>query len=176
LSRTQSAWPIIEEVIVACRKPFEPSPGPPAILEKVPTSRRCETVGLRPIIHQRRSAQALDGQTYMPRSAFYHMLLRTVPRAHGIPFSTLPWTPRVHLAVFVHRVEDLPRGLYLLVRNADHSQRLREVMNPAFTWTKPEGCPDALDLYLLMPVTCASSPCRSPVSKPSPPTGASASP
>jgi hypothetical protein len=48
-------------------------------------------------------------------------------------------------------VDDLPRGLYLLVRNTDHHQRLREATNPAFAWTKPEGCPDALDLYLMKP-------------------------
>jgi SagB-type dehydrogenase family enzyme len=151
LSRTHRAWPIIEEVIEACRKPFEASPDPPAILPGVPAPREARTMGLRPIIHQRRSAQDLDGQTPMARADFYDMLIRTVPRANDIPFSTLPWEPRVHLAVFVHRVEDLPRGLYLLVRNADHSQRLREAMNPAFAWTKPEGCPDALDLYLLKP-------------------------
>ena len=46
----------------------------------------------------------MDGQTVMERDAFYRMLLRTMPRPGAAPFAMLPWSPRVHLAIFVHRV------------------------------------------------------------------------
>jgi SagB-type dehydrogenase family enzyme len=151
LSRSHQVWPIIDEVAEACRKPSDVSPYPPASLPEGPTPGEARAVALRPIIQQRRSAQDLDGKTQMLRSDFYRMLLRTVARSDGIPFSTLPWTPGVHLAVFVHRIQELMSGLYLLVREPGHEERLRQAMNPDFTWGKPEGCPEGLDLYLLMP-------------------------
>ena len=59
----------------------------------------------------------MDGQTVMERDAFYRMLLRTMPRPGAAPFAMLPWPPRVHLAIFVHRVTGLGPGLYLLARD-----------------------------------------------------------
>ena len=59
----------------------------------------------------------MDGRTVIERDAFYRMLLRTMPRPGAAPFAMLPWPPRVHLAIFVHRVTGLTPGLYLLARD-----------------------------------------------------------
>ena len=66
-------------------------------------------------------AVAMDRVTRMTRDAFYTILERTLPVPDAVPFSTLPWTPLIHLAIVVHRVDDLATGLYVLVR--DPSQR-----------------------------------------------------
>ncbi|MGD8630591.1 MAG: SagB/ThcOx family dehydrogenase, partial [Gammaproteobacteria bacterium] len=72
---------------------------------------------LRRVIRQRRSAVAMDGQTSLPREDFYRMLARTLAVPGAVPFAALPWKSCLHLALLVHRVDDLPRGLYLLVRD-----------------------------------------------------------
>jgi hypothetical protein len=49
----------------------------------------------------------------------------------------------------VHRVEGLDPGLYLLLRDPDRRDLWRAAADPAFAWTRADGCPDALDLSLL---------------------------
>jgi nitroreductase len=149
LSPARRAWPAIEHVAAAVRKPHgsewrEAAPGAPAAAEAEPRPSL-----LRRIIHQRRSALAMDGVTMMERSAFYGMLQRTLAVADRPPFALLPWAPRVHLALFVHRVKGVPAGLYLLVRNDTHRAGLQAAMKEEFLWQKPEGCPQGLELYLL---------------------------
>jgi hypothetical protein len=61
------------------------------------------------------------------------MLSRVRP-VDGVPWDTLWWTPRVHLALFVHRVEDVAPGLYLMPRRADAVGLLRAAMGREFLW------------------------------------------
>jgi hypothetical protein len=91
----------------------------------------------------------MDGQTVIGRDAFYRMLLRTLPGPHRFPFAMLPWPPRVHLAIFVHRVAGLTPGLYLLARDPAQSEALRAALKPEFTWASPDGCPPELPLCRL---------------------------
>ena len=67
----------------------------------------------------------------------------------GIPFNTLPWTPHIHLALLVHRVDDLPSGLYVLVRDASQRSALEEAFTTADQWRHPIECPPQLELYCL---------------------------
>jgi hypothetical protein len=53
------------------------------------------------------------------------------------------------LALFVHRVDDLPSGLYFLLRRGDQKLALQKAMEPQFLWEKPVECPETLELYLL---------------------------
>ena len=93
------------------------------------------SASLRRIIHQRRSAREMDGQTVMERDAFYRMLLRTMPRPGAAPFAMLPWPPRVHLAIFVHRVSGLAPGLYLLARDPGRDRLIcAAALKPEFAW------------------------------------------
>jgi hypothetical protein len=50
----------------------------------------------------------------------------------------------------VHRVDDLPRGLYLLVRDADQTEALQQAITQADPLQKPPGCPQQLPLYCLI--------------------------
>lgn len=107
-------------------------------------------VALRRIIRQRRSAVAMDGRTRLARADFYRMLDRTQAVPGAVPFATLPWKPRLHLALLVHRVEDIPRGLYLLVRDPARQAALRQALHRADAWRRPPGCPTQLPLYCLI--------------------------
>ncbi len=104
---------------------------------------------LRRIIHQRRSAVEMDGETHIDADAFYRILARTMPVADAAPFSLLPWSPHVDLALFVHRVRGLEPGLYLLARDPARVQVLRAAMRPEFDWARPDDCPAGLPLYRL---------------------------
>ena len=109
------------------------------------------------IIHQRRSATAFDGNMSLPADRFFLMLERILPQAglpllsRPMPWDALPWNPTVHLALFIHRIDGLPPGLYWFNRFPEQRSlsSFQSVMHEHFQWTKPEGCPADLSLYLL---------------------------
>lgn len=149
LSRGHVEWPIIDRVTAATKKPSTDSvygisqpTGPPLVVGSA-------TMALRRIIFQRRSAVALDGRTGITRNAFYQILAKTLAGPGQFPFNTLPWTPLIHLALFVHRVQDVDPGLYILVRDPVQTAALRAEMKPDFAWEKPDACPEGLELYRL---------------------------
>jgi nitroreductase len=70
------------------------------------------------------------------------------------PWDVWDFSPRLHPVLFVHRVEGLAPGLYVLVRDAAAEDRLRRAMNPGFTWTRPAGCPEHLPFFQLAAAAC----------------------
>jgi SagB-type dehydrogenase family enzyme len=112
-------------------------------------------LGAGQVIHQRRSAVAFDGATSIPASSFYTMLGRVMPRierdlcCRPMPWDMLPWEPAIHLALFVHRVDGLAPGIYVLARDPAMAGSLRQSMRQHFAWTSPPGCPEDLPLFLL---------------------------
>ena len=105
------------------------------------------------LVLQRRSAVAMDGRTAMSLDGFVRLLRRLLPGA-GPPFDALPWTPRIHLAIFVHRVEGLEPGLYALPRTAAGMETLRGACNQDFAWLRPPGVADDLPFFLLDHADC----------------------
>lgn len=107
------------------------------------------------VIRQRRSALAFDGKTSISAESFFLMLSRVLPRRdrplveRPMPWDAIPWDPAVHLGFFVHRVDGLRRGLYMLVRDEAKLEELRRRMHASFLWTRPAGCPEDLPLFLL---------------------------
>jgi SagB-type dehydrogenase family enzyme len=107
------------------------------------------------LIRQRRSALAFDGKTSIPAGRFFTMLARVMPRIEldlcqrPTPWDVLPWEPAIHLALFVHRVDGLAPGLYVLARDAAKISSLSQAMDETFAWTSPAGCPEDLPLFLL---------------------------
>jgi SagB-type dehydrogenase family enzyme len=155
LSPSHRPWPIIDEVDAATRKPDTVTPyivsTSPDPVEPSPID---ATVLLRRLIHQRRSAVAMDGHTGLLATGFYSMLSRCLPGMKRFPFNALPWPPVVHLLLFVHRVQDVPPGLYLLVRDPAQTDDLREKFDKEFEWVRPDGCPEDLPLYRLAGGDC----------------------
>jgi len=107
------------------------------------------------IIRQRRSAVAFDGKTFITADTFFIMLQRVMPQAalplsrRPMPWDGIPWEPRIHLAMFVHLVDGISPGLYMLVRDPAKFVALRQAMHENFLWTPPPGCPADLPLFLL---------------------------
>ncbi len=150
LSKEARIWPGIMEVSLDTQKPYSDTP-PTSIPknEMLPPQLQKDSFPMRKAIHQRRSAVAMDGVTRISRETFYQFMLTTTPDTCPLPFQTIPWSPQIHLGIFLHRVDDLPHGLYFLVRNQEHLHDLKNKFKQDFAWTRPEGCPKNLDLFLL---------------------------
>ena len=104
----------------------------------------------RSLLLQRRSAVALDGRSAMGADRFFALLASVVP-ADRPPWDALWWDPRIHLALFVHRVDGVDPGLYLLVRNARAVDALRAAIGRDFSW---QPVSDGLPLFRLAPGDC----------------------
>ena len=89
----------------------------------------------RQLVLQRRSALALDGYSSTSADAFFSMLSRLL-KSDAPPWTALWWTPRIHLALFVHRVDGVEPGLYLLPRDAQAVDRLRAACRREFSWSR----------------------------------------
>jgi hypothetical protein len=145
LSPHEVEWRVIDEVARATVKPETSLPFPdlPAVAsaEVFPTDLVSPPSGLsaRQILFQRRSAVAMDGTSSISTSTFYRMLARTLPwsfdeKGPRPPWDATGWEPRVHLCLFVHRVEGIVPGLYTLVRSPATFAPLREAMKQDFEW------------------------------------------
>lgn len=152
-------WELIDDVAVACWKSEPEQTVASMVLPALHVSR--ETLhaagpSAGQIIHQRRSAVALDGRTSISTAAFYRMLGRTMPRCERpilerpVPWDALPWDPQIHLALFVHRVDGLTPGLYVLARNQAGLGVLQAACRRDFEWATPSGCPEDLPLRRLL--------------------------
>ncbi len=177
LSSDHVDWELIDSVADACVKPPAPakrvSPAPPGVQpatrapelaipapstesshprawSAAPLNPRRPSIPGRALIHQRRSAVAMDGHTSITAEQFYLMMDRVLPRFGSPPWSALGSPTHVHLGLFVHLVEGLAPGLYFLVRAPGQLATLRESMRPEFSWQKPAGCPKTVPLYHLM--------------------------
>ena len=146
LSVAHQPWPVIDEVTRATRRSATSIPDPRAPARPHVITER-ETPPASTVIRGRRSAVAMDGRTGITRAGFYDMLQKTAHDAS--PLRALAGPARIDLAIFVHRVADLDPGLYLLRRDEARRERWRLASDPEFMWTRPEGCPEDLDLSLL---------------------------
>lgn len=145
LSRDPVRWEVIDNVADVTRKPETESR--PAALDS-PQLLRYPQSALKAaeIIRRRRSALAFDPETGIDLPQFRALLDRTLPRGDCAPFDLQLGNPQVHLLLFVHHVEGLSPGLYLLLRNPGHFEALREAMHAEFHWKPVE---DSLPLYHL---------------------------
>ena len=154
-------WPVIDAVAQATRR-CESSPinedfsGFPSedALFGIPIRQGLLTAE-RAIIG-RRSAVAMDGSTAISRATFFRMLARLIPtqERQAMPWDAIPWRPRIHLGLFVHRVDGLAPGIYALVRDPDKVDILKRVMHSDFCWHRVPNCPPGLPLYLLQAMDC----------------------
>jgi SagB-type dehydrogenase family enzyme len=149
LSPSHVTWPVIDDAAKATWKPAterlkcgDSAPLPPLASD-------CHTSAAT-LIRQRRSCQALDGQTAVSADTFYRMLDHLLPRPAVPPWDALPWSPQLHAAIFVHRITGLAPGLYLLERDQAIHDRLRGALKQTFLWDHPTDCPKHLRFYCLM--------------------------
>ena len=155
LSREHVVWSAIDEVAAATRMPQEllVDALPPELVDHCRPSGPVPDVDGRRIIHQRRSCLALDGRGTVSRDVFLQMVARTLQGRHP-PWDALYWPTTIHLALFVHRVDGLAPGLYLLVRDPGKMDLLKQAMRETFVWRTPPGVPAGFPLYLLIESDC----------------------
>jgi SagB-type dehydrogenase family enzyme len=148
LSEDHTTWSFIDQIATATRDPGH----------QVPVSHPAHPADpARPaypasVIQQRRSAVSLDGVSSIDAESFFAMLSRVMPR-DAAPWDALWWSARVHLALFVHRVDGVEPGLYLLARDAAALERLRASCGREFLWDQVH---QALPLFLLARGDCRS--------------------
>ena len=151
LSASHLDWPVIDEAIKASeriavepeafgssKRVAWPPPNPPACGRSAGQ-----------LIRQRRSAVDFDGTTRITRETFLAMLDTTLPRASAPPFDAWPFSPRLHLVVFVHRVTGLEPGLYLWLRAPADTSALREACRAKLDWEAVAKAPHPGSLYRL---------------------------
>jgi SagB-type dehydrogenase family enzyme len=141
-------WPIIDEVAIAASKPRTEEPDWQAIRQHTIKSTYTKTATA--IIRQRRSAQQFDGKMPpMPQNDFYRMLAAVLPTTAA--FEPWRWPPKIHLFIFVHRVEGLVPGLYALPRDNNVMEQLQAATLTDFDWQKVS---EAIPLYHLYSGEC----------------------
>ena len=144
-------WPVIDEVAAATQH----APSAPEIEHAdsyPPLADACATPAAA-IILNRRSAQRFDAKFTMLAVDFYRMLDSLLARSRA-PWDVWRYAPRIHPALFVHRVEGLAPGLYVLPRSAEAQAALRAAMRSEFLWEHVEHCPAHLPLFRLLPGAC----------------------
>jgi len=153
-------WPVIDEVARATANPgiaFQDDlSGFPSEGDLFESPVRSGSFTAEKVILGRRSAVSMDASTAISAATFFRMLGRLIPTRGRtqMPWDAIPWRPRIHLGLFVHRVNGLAPGLYALARDAAKLDALREIMRPEFLWQRPDSCPGGLSLYLLREGDC----------------------
>jgi hypothetical protein len=89
----------------------------------------------------------------MSSAQLYRMLDCLLPRPI-VPWDAWPYTPRLHLILFVHRVEGLEPGLYALPRRPEAKAALRDALRAEFLWQRVADAPAHLPLFQLLPGDC----------------------
>jgi hypothetical protein len=141
-------WPIIDEVAFAASKPRTEEPKWQAVRQRTIKS-SCTKTGTK-IIRQRRSAQQFDGKMPpMPQTDFYRMLAAVLPATAA--FELWRWPPKIHLFIFVHRVEGIEPGLYAMPRQNSALEQLQAATLTDFDWQKVA---EAIPLYHLYSGEC----------------------
>jgi SagB-type dehydrogenase family enzyme len=137
-------WPIIDDIAAKTEKPeTNVERCQPTILQLPLPSHNLLASRL---IRQRRSAQQFNGKAGdLPLSAFHRMMLALLPNAKP-PFTAWNWPPQVHMVLFVHRVDGLESGLYLLMRDPENLPELKQAFSTDFVWKKSAA---PFGLYLL---------------------------
>jgi len=156
-------WPVIDQVAVATTNHKFPGTAADEEFSRFPLREELFEAPVRSgsftaerVILGRRSAVSMDASTAISAATFFRMLARLVPARDGrsVPWDAIPWRPRIHLGLFVHRVNELSPGLYVLARDSEKVEALRQTMRPEFLWLRPPSCPPGLPLYLLKEGDC----------------------
>ncbi|MDD2722877.1 MAG: SagB/ThcOx family dehydrogenase [Methylovulum sp.] len=137
-------WPVIDEIATAAHKPHTEEAEWLALCQFPATSSCTQTA--TEIIRQRRSAQQFDGKMPpLPMADFQRMLAAVLPCV--ATFGFWRWPPKVHLFLFVHRVEGLTPGLYALPRDDAALAKLQAATLSSFDWQKQPGTLPFYHLY-----------------------------
>jgi nitroreductase len=144
LSADHVQWTFIDGVAEATRiVPLDRSESSAPAVESPSRYARSTVLG-------RRSAVAFDGRSSLPVDRFFEILRQLLPGSSPL-WQTIWWPPRIHLLLFVHRVDDLEPGLYLFEREPSSGTRLRQAVGRQFDFAPVV---DGLPLFGLAQADC----------------------
>jgi len=146
LSEDHVQWTFIDDIAAATRDPGRTIAPISNQLPDYPITRLPD----RPLVLQRRSAVSFDGRGSIDAARCFAMLSAVMPR-EGAPWDALWWDARIHLLLFVHRVNGLDPGIYFLARHASAPDRIRAASGRELLW---EPCHDSLPLFALVRGDC----------------------
>lgn len=127
-------WPIIDEVAAQAKKPTTARERWQAQAQALPLPYRNPPASQ--LFRQRRSAQQFNAKAeLLSLGAFQRIAAAMLPNGKA-PFNAWNWPPQVHLLLFIHRVEGLEPGLYLLPRSAEAVPILKQACSQEFEWSK----------------------------------------
>lgn len=89
------------------------------------------------IVLNRRSAQVMNSHDCTITKKAFETILGSVKSSKS----------PIHLVIFVHSVEEMDSGLYILVRNNAHTEELKSELKETFLWERVDT--DAGELYKL---------------------------
>ncbi len=140
-------WDAVDAMARLVKPPptAEPLAGPLPALSRTPGDPSAVK-----IIRRRRSARAFNPEKGIAAETFYRLLDSCRPRPGTGPWDLYQGPSRLHLLCFVHRVEGLPPGLYLLATDIGVVAGLKPLMRAEFVWEQPPGCPEGLPCYRLI--------------------------
>lgn len=172
LSKNRFQWPVIHQVAEECANTTSNTNTTAPNFFKQHSVQRPqsllsakEVTSMKKLVRQRRSALGFDGKTGMDCKVLYSMLSKLMPTVERNLWSsfyvTLYPSPRVHLLLFVHRINGISPGIYALVRDEDKIQQIQREWQSSslirrnanqtadYMWKKPDSCPLDLPLYQL---------------------------
>jgi SagB-type dehydrogenase family enzyme len=140
LSRQPVDWSIITRASNAIEKPETAPESEDFAAADQPTypskAMPAKEIPAAQVIRQRRSAVNYNPQQSISLEVFQSILSRALPRTGVPPFSVNVMPSSVHLLLFVHRVDDLSPGFYLLARRTDHVDYMRANWRKDFLWQR----------------------------------------
>lgn len=140
-------WPVLQQALAAAECLMAPDIASHA--ETAPMAPAADT--LARLIRARRSAQSYIGrQSTLGLDGFTRLLHATLPQAEKLPWDAWPLPPRLHLVLFVHRVDGLEPGLYALPRHTDGLALMQSAMGPGLEWLSLQDRVPGLPLYRLL--------------------------
>ncbi len=144
LSAEHAPWAVIDQVALACLR--ESTPAASAILSdsEYKYSLPQRSISARHVFRTRRSAVGMDGSSRLSLADFARMVIRLLPGA-SVPWAAQAWRPLIHPLLFVHRVEGLDAGVFLLCRDPqclpDFEARFGRLTAPDGKGDLPTGLP-----------------------------------
>lgn len=140
-------WPVLDEAHKACHEDQMPA----LVSASIANIRKAPPENLTKLIRQRRSAQSFIGkQSTLSLSAFETFLRQLIPSSDLLPWDVWRYPPRIHLVIFIHRVEGLEPGLYSLPRQAEALSSMQTAMRNDFEWAATAITDETLPLYRLL--------------------------
>lgn len=135
-------WPLIAEIAEATRQVATEAMTSPVLPQPEKSTHHLEK-SIAEIILNRRSAQRFDPKHTMPKADFLSLLASLSPAAES-PWDALAYPPQISLIFFIHRVEGLASGLYLLDRVSVLSESLHRELDARFLFSPISDTPLSL--------------------------------